>query len=268
MKELGELLRKARLERKLTLKDISEQTKIQIHYLEALEEGDFDKFPGEVYLKGALRNFADAVGLDPQEVLVHYRRLAGEPPAEEALEPPSKPPARLRSLPGERGPSPIYGLLVIMLLLVLGGYWLARSYLKEPTPQEPLPSQNESELTEPEAPPEPGGEAPSLPEGGVEIRVAEAESTARETVFHVANAERLELELLCTERCWIELRADGKEQFPPRNFQKGEKVTAGASEKIWIRLGNPRGVKLTLGGVEVAEVSRQKNAHNFLFLLQ
>ena len=266
MKELGELLRKARLERKLTLKDISEQTKIQIHYLEALEEGDFDKFPGEVYLKGALRNFADAVGLDPQEVLVHYRRLAGEPPAEEALEPPSKPPARLRSLPGERGPSPIYGLLVIMLLLVLGGYWLARSYLKEPTPPEPLPSQNESELTEPEAPPEPGGEAPSLPEGGVEIRVAEAESTARETVFHVANAERLELELSAPSaaglNCALTARSNSR-----REISKRAKRSPPAPPKDLIRLGNP-GSKADPGRRGSGRGEPAENAHNFLFLLQ
>lgn len=102
----------------------------------------------------------------------------------------------------------------------------------------------------------------------MEIRVSAQESTERETVFYVNNAEQLELELLCSERCWIDMQVDGKEQFPQRNLQKGEEITAGASEKIWIRLGNPRGVKLTLNGIDVAEVSRQKNPHNYLFVLK
>lgn len=271
MHELGELLKKARQDNELSLREISERTKIQVHYLEALEEGDFGKFPGEVYLKGALRNYAEAVGLDQETVLAHYRRLAGEPPAEEAVEPVKKPHSRPRALPGERGPSFIYGLIIILLLLAAGGYWFVNNYQKDGLPLEPDPSGNQDEPAELEDPAPPGGEAPGKeetppPETAVEIRVSAAESTARETVFSVENTEQLELELLCTERCWIKMLVDGKEQFSQRNFRKGEEITAGAAGQIWIRLGNPRGVKLTMNGIEVAEVSRQKNAHNFLFV--
>ena len=122
MKELLDLLRQARREKQISLREISEQTKIQVHYLESLEAGDFDKFPGEVYLKGALRNYAETVGLDPKEVLSLYRSLKNEAPPEE---PEAAPPKEAAAPPvrKERRPSFIYGLIVLVLLLVAGGYW-------------------------------------------------------------------------------------------------------------------------------------------------
>lgn len=271
VKELVELLRQARQEKQVSLHEISEQTKIQIHYLEALETGNFDRFSGEVYLKGALTNYAEAVGLDPKEVLSLYRNLKGEPPPEELDIAPRKetavPPGR-----GERGPSLIYGLIVLALVLALGTYWFVEQYRNNRAPD---PSTNHedpsgsTEPVEPEEPVEPGGEAPGQTESpapSTELIISTAESTSRETVFSVRNVEQLELELICVEKCWIKMLVDGKEEFPQRNFRKGEELTASAVDRIWIRLGNPGGVKLTINGTGVAEVSRQENAHNYLFI--
>lgn len=272
MKELGELLQKARQDNQLSLKEISEQTKIQIHYLEALENGDFDRFSGDVYLKGALKNYAEAAGLDPEEVLDLYHKLKGAPPPGEPLvELREKPPAPLQTPRGERDPSFIYGLIILLLLLAAGGCWFFAHYQKDKPPLEPDPSENQAEPAEPEAPESSGGEEPGQdeelpPVKAVEIKLSAAESTARETFFSVGNVEQLELELLCNERCWIKMLVDGKEQFPQRNFRKGEEVVVDTAEKIWIRLGNPQGVKMTINGIEVAEVSRQKKAHNFVFV--
>jgi len=271
VKELLDLLRQARREKQISLREISEQTKIQVHYLESLEAGDFDKFPGEVYLKGALRNYAETVGLDPKEVLSLYRSLKNEAPPEEPEAAPPKeaaaPPARK-----ERRPSFIYGLIVLVLLLVAGGYWFVEQYWPKPVLD---PSANHedpsgpAEPLEPAEPGEPGEEAPGEtkpPEPPVELIVSTTESTAGETVFSVRNVEQLEMELSCHERCWIAIQADGKEEFPPRNLQQDEKVTATAVDRIWIRLGHPGGVELKINGEAVAEVSRQKTAHNFLFI--
>lgn len=268
VKELVELLRQARQEKKISLHEISEQTKIQLHYLEALEAANFDKFPGEVYLTGALRNYAVTVGLDPKEVLSLYRSLKGEASPKE---PETAPPERKAVLPvrGERGPSLIYGIIVLALLLVAGGYWFVEQYRPKEAPEAPDPPANHEEPLEPAKPGEPGGEAPGeteSPEPSTELIISTAGSTSRETVFSARNAEHLELELTCGERCWIKMLVDDKEQFSPRNFRKGEEITARAIDRIWIRLGHPPGVELKINGVTVGEVRQQKNAHNFLFI--
>lgn len=53
-------------------------TKIRARYLAALERGDYRELPGAVYTKGFLRNYALYLGLDPDEVLLQWRRERGE----------------------------------------------------------------------------------------------------------------------------------------------------------------------------------------------
>ena len=53
-------------------------TKIRARYLAALERGDYRELPGAVYTKGFLRNYAVYLGLDPEDVLRHWRRERGD----------------------------------------------------------------------------------------------------------------------------------------------------------------------------------------------
>ncbi len=53
-------------------------TKIRSRYLAALERGDYRELPGAVYTKGFLRNYAVYLGLDPEDVLRHWRRERGD----------------------------------------------------------------------------------------------------------------------------------------------------------------------------------------------
>jgi Helix-turn-helix domain len=64
--EIGNSLREARLRQELDLARAEAETKIRARYLEALEEEDFDQLPGETYIKGFLRTYADYLGLDAQ----------------------------------------------------------------------------------------------------------------------------------------------------------------------------------------------------------
>lgn len=264
VKELVELLRQARQEKKISLAEISEQTRIQRHYLEALEAGNFDRFPGEVYLKGTLRNYAEAVDLDPGRVLALYYSLTKQIPPQE---PKTPPPERKAPRPVQtmKGPSLIYGFVVLALAVIIGSYWLLEQYWPRKSPELP-PDNGSSGIVQPPDPSEPGGEEIVSPEPSVELTLLEEESTTQETVFSVRSAAPLELELSCTARCWIKALADGKEKFPSRNLQEGEEASARAEERLWIRLGHPPGVNLKINGTAVEAVGEQKHAHSFLFI--
>ena len=70
MKEsVGQLLRQAREERALSLEQASRVTLIRVHYLEALETGDFNAIPSEVQGRGFLRAYAAYLGLSPDALL-------------------------------------------------------------------------------------------------------------------------------------------------------------------------------------------------------
>ncbi len=72
MRELGEYLRQMRQNRGVSLEEVAEATKINLKYLRALEEGEYDILPPEVYVRGFLAAYADYLGIDPEELYARY----------------------------------------------------------------------------------------------------------------------------------------------------------------------------------------------------
>jgi helix-turn-helix protein/uncharacterized protein DUF4115 len=64
MFEIGGSLREARLKRGLTPADVQKAIRIRDRYLQALEEERWEALPGDAYVKGFLRTYADYLGLD------------------------------------------------------------------------------------------------------------------------------------------------------------------------------------------------------------
>jgi cytoskeletal protein RodZ len=75
---LPERLLAAREAKGVDLYRAERDTKIRARYLGALERGDYRELPGSVYTKGFLRNYALYLGLDPDEILVQWRRERGD----------------------------------------------------------------------------------------------------------------------------------------------------------------------------------------------
>ena len=60
----GRYLQAIRLEKKISLEQVSQQTRIGLGNLLLLEQEDHEQLPAEVYVKGFLRSYAKAVGAD------------------------------------------------------------------------------------------------------------------------------------------------------------------------------------------------------------
>ncbi len=73
MEKIGERLRNARELKKLSIKDISKETNISPRYLEAIEDEEFEKIPGETYVLGFLRTYAEFLKLDGDEIVQGYK---------------------------------------------------------------------------------------------------------------------------------------------------------------------------------------------------
>ncbi len=65
---VGERLRAARKEKRLSLEDIAAQTRIPQRHLESIETGDWDSLPAPTYTTGFAKSYASAVGLDRTEI--------------------------------------------------------------------------------------------------------------------------------------------------------------------------------------------------------
>lgn len=77
MTSLGQVLKTAREEKKLTFADIHTFIKIHPRYLQALEEGDYSVFENSIHAKGFLRNYADFLELNVEKIMAIWRREYG-----------------------------------------------------------------------------------------------------------------------------------------------------------------------------------------------
>ena len=75
---IGEKLRLAREARGIALREISEQTRISIRYLEAIETDDYKRLPGGIFNRSFIRAYAKFVGVDEHGALEDYSRTLRE----------------------------------------------------------------------------------------------------------------------------------------------------------------------------------------------
>lgn len=78
-KDVGQVLRDMRLHLKLEPREVAQQLHIRAKYLIALEEGILADLPGKVYARGYLRQYAEFLGLNAEEIATAFDRVqAGE----------------------------------------------------------------------------------------------------------------------------------------------------------------------------------------------
>jgi cytoskeletal protein RodZ len=74
----GEQLRVAREARGITLREISDHTRISMRYLEAIENDDYKRLPGGIFNRSFIKAYAKHIGFDEREALEGYARTARE----------------------------------------------------------------------------------------------------------------------------------------------------------------------------------------------
>jgi cytoskeletal protein RodZ len=228
MQTVGEILRLEREKKGLSIKDIELGTSIRTLYIKAIEDNDFKVIPGEVYLKGFIRNYASFLGLDAQGIMDVYRQNQNP----EAAVPPEKPVEREKkpqeetkdSGRSERSESKKtgYGWIAAVLLIAIaagGAYWWLSSG------QTPSPAK--------ETKPAPAAPLPSQPE-----KAAPAPAAQNKPVMVTAKF---------TANCWILVMADGKEVYQG-TVKAGETITWEAEKNIVLKAGNAGALDLTYNG--------------------
>ena len=69
LQSVGNVLRRARVARGLSIDEVSRQLRLTPQQIEAIEKEDFDKLPGRIFMRGFVRNYANFVHLDPIPLL-------------------------------------------------------------------------------------------------------------------------------------------------------------------------------------------------------
>lgn len=130
MNEIGEILKEARIEKGYTLDDLQQITKIQKRYLQAIEDGNTDILPGRFYMRAFVKQYADIVGLDGEELLEGHLNQTSKEASEEFAEQVNMAPTRTQeksegvmSNLSEYLPTLLIFLLVAAIVVVIYFAW-------------------------------------------------------------------------------------------------------------------------------------------------
>ncbi len=269
---LGAWLRAQREARGVSLREIADDSKISLRYLEALEDDRFGVLPAPVFTRGFLREYARIVGLDGDEVVNLYLQVAPPREAEsgELLVPPAAAAPR-RTGPG-RATGPMLGIALLLVagLVALLVWWLRREApVPGPAANPPAvaaPAAVAEAARQPEAPaaqidPRATPDPAPTPDQGLRGVAPGAGATAEpppaavpaalavvgEPEGDFAAAEPLRVVLEFSQDCWVEFTVDGGRRTSELRAA-GEVVTLVARDHVLLTLGNLAGVAISIDG--------------------
>jgi transcriptional regulator with XRE-family HTH domain len=233
MPTLGQELREERERRSISLKDISNQTKIGTRILSALESDRWDLMPQKFFIRGVIKAYAQTIGVDPGIYLAKYDEQRQVSPESQIKEHEGDS-RRARQMPAEdmfesaersRNPGLTIFIIVAALLLISAAVYF---FLIRPA----------SPGTEP--PPAASVAAPAETEAGTETAAPEEQRTAV-----VESGLRLEFRFI--DETWMYVTADG-EVVMNGNKTAGTTVELRAEREFVLLTGNAGGFEYSLNG--------------------
>lgn len=236
----GEELRREREIRGISLKEISDATKISKRFLEAIERNDHRTLPAPVFTRGFVREYARYLGLNAEEMVNRYNYAAAnddriEKPPQIPVHPnvpvrdisPKPPPKRGIPSPFARVDRNFVFLILIAVALAAVVFWVIRSKRFEGEADTETTTMVPITTTRP-APPPPAETAAPAPD----------DSTLRLNIEAIGDS-------------WVVLEADGKVVYQD-SMTRGARHDFEAKDRFRFRsIGNAAGLKITLNGVDV-----------------
>ena len=101
--------------RGVTLEEISAATRISVHFLQALENEQWDRLPGGIFNRGFIRAVARFLGLDAERLIAEYALETHDPPQVAVWAKTPRPPSRAR----------LAALLILLVSALVAGGWVA-----------------------------------------------------------------------------------------------------------------------------------------------
>jgi cytoskeletal protein RodZ len=281
--ELGQLLRKARLEKGISLEDLQEVTKIRKRYLEAIEEGNFKVLPGTFYIRAFIKSYAEAVGLDPNEVLRLYRNVIPAAEPEQKAEPVRR--KRSDSKNSEKWSKRLTGIMLWSFVLLIVGilYYFISASAKSDDDKNVTQSQSNEHLTdrkmsEVSAAPTPSPSAdvqkqePEPSKAPVETDKPDVKLTKSEggrDYYLVSKASKIIVEVtVLRDKCWIGIDKTGEAAQKQTVFS--ESLASGQTQKweldptIALTLGAASAVELKINGT-VIPIGEKESVKRYQF---
>ena len=245
---IGDLLRRERERQNLSIKDIEKATSIRALYIDAIEKGEYKTLPGEVYAKGFVRNYANYLELNANEIVNAFneemhpqeelQESAGSSSVEEARQEQSAERNReeyrgpkitsLESYPMEKKSHGVRNALMVAAAVFIVAFAALIAFGGDEEPSAPAPrakTQTQQGQKQTEAAPKPAAD-------GVEVKLS------------------------FTDRCWTEVVVDGKTEFEG-TAEKGKVLTLKGKDKVRITAGNAGALHYSLNGKDMGAIGQK-----------
>ncbi|OON72589.1 helix-turn-helix domain-containing protein [Klebsiella pneumoniae] len=278
MTELGQKLKEARGTKGLSIDQLHEITKIQKRHLVAIEEGNYDVLPGAFYARAFIKQYADAVGLNGEELLVEYQSTI--PQSEKRDVPQVSTGQKTQETMQKSSSWPIADhmpkILVALLVIAVGVViWFVFQALtgkddeKVPNTQSekievkkaensPLDTKKDEVKAEEPKKEEPKKEEPkkeeqpAQPTGQQEVKVVG--TTGKVSTLEIHNNKTLELEISGKGASYVDVKDDAGNEVLNTTIQDGqtEKRDLSTAKEVRLNIGNATNVEVKLNGQVVA----------------
>ncbi len=293
---LGERLKEARKSKGYTLEDLQEITKIQKRYLAGIENEEYDSMPGSFYIRAFIKQYAEAVDLDADEMLALYKGSSAKQEEVEKEERQMSTPTLSRSQSrnstrlNEVMPKIIVALFIIVIILALIFLWRHKASNEGDIPmssdnpvhvedktqskedkedraknndEKNVGTNNDDEDKEDE------DESDKQDESDQEEKqtLEHLETNGEDAMYKLENSDTFQLEIRTNGSSWIGVMDENQNEISPgaRTMEADEKLELDVSnvEKVRIRVGRTGETEIYVNGelLEYASDAITQNIH-------
>jgi cytoskeletal protein RodZ len=237
--ELGSRLKEAREVKGISLDELQSITKIQKRYLIGIEEGNYSIMPGKFYIRAFIKQYAEAVDLNPEEIFDLYKE---DVPSVVNTELPELSRVKTRKDISDGSGRVLDALPKVLIAVFLIGaaalvYYLVQQNAgnksnepldkgtesvkyenvgKKNEDQKETPSDEKTEVEDSNSNDKNAGESDNVPEEDTIVDEMQPETTTQEvvvasssgykTTYELKNAERFDVKLVSTGETWVNMK--------------------------------------------------------------
>lgn len=251
----------------MSLEDLMAVTKIQKRYLLAIEQGNYDIIPGKFYVRAFIKQYAEAVGLNPEQLFEEFRKDVPSTYNDEVSD-------KLSNIKPQRElPKPASKVLELLpTILIIGGiivviaiiYVIVQAVNHDSGQKnnQAAPQQSESKyevsedssLAKDQKKKEKASsddkeksskkDDSSKDDETVSLKATNTEGST--TTYEVSGADEMELKISASQASWLRVRDESGKVLKMGELKDGESFKTDLSDlsQVDIRLGNASGINI------------------------
>lgn len=251
----------------MSLEDLQTVTKIQKRYLLAIEQGNYDIIPGKFYVRAFIKQYAEAVGLNPEQLFEEFRKDVPSTYNDEVSD-------KLSNIKPQRElPKPASKVLELLpTILIIGGILVviaiiyvivqAVNHDSGQKNNQAAPQQSESKyevsedssLAKDQKKKEKASsddkeksskkDDSSKDDETVSLKATNTEGST--TTYEVSGADEMELTISASQASWLRVRDESGKVLKMGELKDGESFKTDLSDlsQVDIRLGNASGIDI------------------------